>query len=135
MDKKNYLFKSLINAVGAFVYITCVAWLMFNSHGFIDQSNSFLVPVFMLLLFVISAAITATLVLGKPMSLYLGGLKKEGFILLFCTLGWLIIFLLGTAAILISQKQLDVLLLPFKMQRRDALLRERQGPKGQGKNA
>ena len=93
MKKSEYLLKSLINALGTFLYVSLVAWLLFNGEHAFDNNPSFLIPVFMLLLFIISASITSLLVLGKPIHLYLNGLKKEAFILLFATLAWLVIFI------------------------------------------
>lgn len=47
----------------------------------------------MLLLFVISATVTGFLILGKPITLYLDGAKKEAFRFLAMTVGWLAAFL------------------------------------------
>jgi hypothetical protein len=93
MKKSEYLLKSLINALGVLVYVSIVAWLLFNGEHIFDDKPSFLIPVFMLLLFIISASITSLLVLGKPIHLYLSGLKKEAFTLLFTTLAWLVLFI------------------------------------------
>lgn len=101
MKKSDYLLKSLLNAGGAFVYVALVAWLMFNAEMIFDGPENFLAPVFMLLLFVISASITGFLVLGKPIHLYLNNAKKEAFIFLFATLAWLLFFLVAVAAILL----------------------------------
>ncbi len=101
MSKATYLIKSFINAAGVFIYITAIAWFLFNGKNFFGNDNNWLVPVFMLLLFVISAAITGLLVLGKPAHLYFTGMKKEAVILLFATLAWLVVFLVLVMAILI----------------------------------
>jgi len=94
MKKSDYFLKSFLSAAGVFVYASAIAWLGFNSQAiFGNKPSSFLAPLFMLLLFVVSACITGLLVLGKPINLYLGGLKKEAFTLLFATLTWLVIFL------------------------------------------
>ncbi|MBU6500867.1 MAG: hypothetical protein KGJ89_01975 [Patescibacteria group bacterium] len=94
MKNHNYFLKSLINAVCVFVYVAGVAWIGFNSQNiFGPQRSSFLDPLFVILLFVISAAITGLLVLGKPILLYLDNHKKEAFTMLFATLAWLVIFL------------------------------------------
>ena len=90
--KKEYILKSLRNAVGVLVYISGVALVMFNMEHAFDNEPSFLVPVLMLLLFVTSAAITGLLVLGKPIMLYLDNQKKEAFTFLIMTLAWLITF-------------------------------------------
>ncbi len=100
MKKSEYLLKSLINALGVLVYVSIVAWLLFNGEHIFDDKPSFLIPVFMLLLFIISASITGLLVLGKPVHLYLSGLKKEAFTLLFTTLAWLILFIVIVITVL-----------------------------------
>jgi hypothetical protein len=92
MKKSEYILKSLINAVGVLIYVSIVAWLLFNGEHVFDNKPSFLIPLFMLLLFIISASITSLLVLGKPIHLYLSGFKKEALTLLFATLIWLAIF-------------------------------------------
>ena len=76
---------------------------MFNGQEIFGEVSNFLMPLFLLLLFVISAAITGLLVLGKPVHLYLSGLKKEAFILLFATLAWLVISLAVVAVVLVLQ--------------------------------
>jgi len=101
MKTPDYLVKSFLNAVGVFVYVSLVAWLMFNNQMIFGKSASFLMPLFILLLFVISASITGLLVLGKPIHLYLNGYKKEAFTLLFATLAWLTLFLLMIIALLV----------------------------------
>ena len=95
--------KSLVNAAGVFIYVFAVAWVGFNSQRIFGDSASFLQPLFVLLLFVISASITGLLVLGKPIHLYLGGLRKEAFTLLFATLAWLIFFLIFVVIVLLLQ--------------------------------
>ncbi|MGC9599469.1 MAG: hypothetical protein ABSE18_03740 [Minisyncoccia bacterium] len=103
MKKSEYVSKSLISAVGTFLYVAAVAWLGFNSQAIFGRTTSFLTPLFALLLFVVSASITGLLVLGRPIYLYLNGLKKEAFVLLFATLAWLILFLIGVVIVLLLQ--------------------------------
>jgi hypothetical protein len=93
MKKTDYLMKGFINAGGVLIYISAVAWLGFNSQRFFGGRSDFLIPVFALLLFVISASITGLLVLGKPILLYWDGRKRESVVLLFATLAWLVFFL------------------------------------------
>lgn len=98
MKKSEYILKSLPHAFGVLAYTTGVAWLLFNAGNiFGNKPDNFLAPLLMLLLFVVSAATTGLLVLGKPIHLYLSGLKKEAFIFLFATLLWLIFFVLIVA--------------------------------------
>ena len=96
MKKSQYIFKSFINALGVLAYISGVALIMFNMEHAFDNEPSFLVPVLMLLLFVTSAAITGSLVLGKPVMLYLDNQKKEALVFLVYTLAWLVIFMVLT---------------------------------------
>lgn len=91
--RSKYLLRGFAHAAGVFIYVAGVAWLVFNSQRLFGRPASFLVPLFVLLLFVISASVTGLLVLGKPTHLYLSGLKRDAFTLLFVTLGWLILFL------------------------------------------
>ncbi|MBI4359360.1 MAG: hypothetical protein HY577_02145 [Candidatus Nealsonbacteria bacterium] len=101
MKKLEYFWKSLLNALGVFLYTSAVAWLLFNGQVIFGQAPSFLVPLFLLLLFIISASVTSLLVLGQPIHLYLSGLKKEAFGLLFATLAWLIFFVVAVTIILL----------------------------------
>ncbi|QQR82588.1 hypothetical protein IPJ70_00535 [Candidatus Campbellbacteria bacterium] len=116
MKTFDYILKSFMNAGGVCIYVSGIAWLGFNTQG-IDNVAGFALPVFMLLLFVVSASITGGLVLGKPILLYLEGMKREALILFFTTLGWLIVFLVVIASTLFysqathnetDQKKIDV---------------------------
>lgn len=55
----------------------------------------------MLLLLIISATVTGFLVIGKPLQLYVSGQKSEGLKLLGRTLGWLAVFAIIVAGIMI----------------------------------
>ncbi len=102
MQKLSDSVRGLLNAAGVFVYVSLVAWFMFNGeHLFGGDGKSFLIPVFMLMLFVLSAAITGSLVLGKPILMYLDGQKKEAVKLFFITLGWLSLFMLIVVGVLL----------------------------------
>lgn len=103
MPKPSIFIKSFSSALGVLLYISGVAWLGFNSQFIFGQDSNLLIPVFVLLLFVVSACVTGLLVLGKPIYLYVEGHKKEAFRLFFATLGWLIFFLAGVVLILVSQ--------------------------------
>lgn len=77
---------ALINSLGTAIYIALVAFLMTNGNRFFGQGNSILGGIGVLLLFTLSALIVGTLVLGKPLMLYLDGQKKEAVKLLFYTI-------------------------------------------------
>ncbi|MBI2054985.1 MAG: hypothetical protein HYT39_02710 [Candidatus Sungbacteria bacterium] len=67
MKKSDYFFRSLVNAAGVFIYMSGVAWLGFNNQMIFGKPTNFLTPLFVLLLFVISASVTGLLVF-EPIS-------------------------------------------------------------------
>jgi len=100
--KQSKYYISFLSASGVFIYVASVAWFLFNGEAIFGEGESFIIPLFMMLLFVISAAVTGLLVLGKPIHMYLSGSKKEAFTVLFATLGWLVLFLIIIVLALIS---------------------------------
>jgi len=99
----NTLFISLASAAGVLIYISTLSFLLSSTRNLNIPEPNFLIPVFMLTLFVVSAAITGSLVLGKPILMYWDGQKKEALKLLFSTLGWLVLFLFLVGALLLVQ--------------------------------
>ena len=87
----NYAF---LQSAGTFIYISAVAWLLFNGKPLFGEFEGFGAPMAMLLLFVLSATLTGALVLGRPIHLYLSGAKKESFKLLAATVTFLFLFTL-----------------------------------------
>lgn len=82
--------QALINSISTAVYIILVVSFIFSLQKFQILEGTVFIPIAMLLLFVSSAGITGTLVLGKPIMLYLDGKKKEAVSLLGYTLGILL---------------------------------------------
>lgn len=83
-----------IHALGVVVYVALVVTLISNvEHLFSDSMPGILGPIAMLTLFVFSALLTGGLVLGKPIMLYLDGMKKEAVRMLFYTGAWLFTFM------------------------------------------
>ncbi len=102
MNLKKYILRGLLHAAGVVAYVSGLANLIFNGKTIFDKEpNTFLVPVLFLLIFIISASITSFLVFGKPIQLYLAGLKKEALTLLFSTIGGLVAFLVLIGIIVI----------------------------------
>lgn len=102
MKNTSNLFKGFLSAAGVLVYVCVVGLLLFYAEDIFGKASpSFVIPMFMMLLFVVSALITGLLVLGMPIHLYLSGSKKEAFKLLFITLVWLAFFLILVALVLI----------------------------------
>ena len=83
--------QALINAVAGFLYVLLIAWSMFRIGDLMPEEDTFLAPTTFLLLFVVSAAIEASLILGQPIMLFLDGKKSEAVRLLAMTIGWLFV--------------------------------------------
>ena len=78
---------ALLNSLGTSVYVIAIAsFLYFLGKNFPGGNESVFIPIFMLMLFVFSAAFTGILVFGRPIMWYLDGKKKEALSLLFHTL-------------------------------------------------
>jgi hypothetical protein len=94
--------RAFMNALGTGVYITLVSLFLSNGERwFGGKEDTFAMPLFMMLLLVISASVTGFLVLGKPVMMYHEGDKKEAVKLLFSTIGWLLIFAIVTILFII----------------------------------
>ncbi len=100
MKKSEIAVSSLWNAVGVLLYVLFVSQVLANGERLFGSGKSAVIPVFMLLLLIVSATVTGTLVLGKPILLYLDGRKKESVVQLAMTVGWLTLFLAGAAGIM-----------------------------------
>ncbi|OGI42631.1 MAG: hypothetical protein A2593_00970 [Candidatus Moranbacteria bacterium RIFOXYD1_FULL_44_9] len=81
-------------ALGEAMYIGLVALLMGSAERVFSNTpdNKILAPITFLLLFVLSAAVSGALVLGKPVLMYVEGKKKEALELFGFILFWLFIF-------------------------------------------
>ncbi|MFA5841738.1 MAG: hypothetical protein WC835_02125 [Candidatus Paceibacterota bacterium] len=94
----NIIKNAAINAMGTALYVALVATFLSNTQYIFGRDGgdpkSVLVPIAMLLLLILSAAITGSLVLGKPILWYLDGKKKEALSLLAYTLGDLFIIMI-----------------------------------------
>lgn len=89
-----------LHALGTALYITLVASFMFYASRIFPSKKEdiALIPIAMLLLLVLSASVTGSLVFGRPVLWYLDGKKKEAVSLLMATLGFL--FLITIFALL-----------------------------------
>ena len=97
MNKIILLKQALINSLGTLVYCGLIAYLMINGEELFGKANSIFGVVAFLMLFVLSAAIVGSLVLGRPIIYYLDGKKKESIFLLIYTI---VVLFLFTAVIL-----------------------------------
>lgn len=98
-----------INALLATLYISLVASIMFYSPK-VEQTNpSVLIPIAVLSLFVLSAAIMGFLFLGTPLQMYFEGQHKKAIQFFFKTVGSFatITLLVFIALFLLSQGRLQ----------------------------
>ena len=90
----------IINALSATLYIALVASIMFNMEKTPDGVDSILVPIAMLSLFVLSAAVMAYVFCFNPIQLLVEGKKAEAGNLFLKTIGvFAIITLLAFCAL------------------------------------
>jgi hypothetical protein len=88
-NNKKLLLHSFGHALLVIIYTSGVACIPFYGQRIFKQKDTIFTPVAVLLLFVVSAAIVGTLVLGRPVLLYLDGKKPEALKMFGYTLGWL----------------------------------------------
>lgn len=87
---KNQITKyALINSLVATAYIALVATLMSNAETLFGKQDSPISTMAFLLLFVISAAVMALTIFGRPLVWYLDGQKTEAIKLALYTIGFL----------------------------------------------
>ena len=86
----------LFSAVGAAAYITLVASVMFYVPKFVGKTETIVVPIAVLCLFVLSAAVMGYLFFFQPFQLYMDNKKEEAVSVFLKTLG---VFALITACI------------------------------------
>mgnify|MGYP001619982831 CR=1 FL=1 len=91
-DKKLFLL-SVLNSLGVLAYVSLVVLFMSNTQNIFGQGDNPMIGVVMLLLLILSALITGSLVLGRPILYYLEGQKREGVRLLLFTIIDLVIIL------------------------------------------
>ncbi len=94
---KTIIKRALINSLSTFAYIVLIGIFFRNIEKInFGEHDTVLAPIFMLMLFVLSAALTSSLMFGQPVFWYLDGKKKESLQLLGYTLG---IFFLTTLVV------------------------------------
>jgi hypothetical protein len=83
---RGILKSACLNAAATAAYVIGIGSLLFYAPQFFGRLKTPLIPIAMLLLLVFSAALTGSLMLGKPALWYLDGKKKEALSLLVATL-------------------------------------------------
>lgn len=98
---------AFINALLTALYIALIASFLFYTPAlFPDDPDTVMIPIFMLSLFVFSAALTGLLVVGRPLMWYLESKKREAVLLFLWTLGFffLITLVLFSSFVVTSSK-------------------------------
>jgi hypothetical protein len=91
--KYSYPFIGFIQATGLVIYIGLIDFFITTiGNKFNSSVANFYAPILMLLLFTISAVISASLVLGKAGILFWNKKYKESFTLLGWTVGWSVFY-------------------------------------------
>lgn len=83
--------RGFVNALGTCAYIAVLVFVMTHVVAKFSGPDTIAAPMAFLTLFVLSAAVTGGLVLGKPILMYLDNKKKEAVELFFYTVGWLFV--------------------------------------------
>ena len=90
MKKNKLILWGLLDALATAVYAALVALFMSNADRiFGKMEGGPLGMAAFLMLFVLSAAVCGSLILGRPIILYSNNSKKEALVLFGCTLIWL----------------------------------------------
>jgi hypothetical protein len=93
INKFSLPFLAFLQATGLLIYVSLISLFMLSANQIFGNFPNFFGPIAFLLLFVISATISALLVLGRTGFLFWEKRYKESFSLAFWTLGWLIFYL------------------------------------------
>lgn len=106
MKDSKLIVRGVLSAVGVAVYVFLLSLFLNNgSKIFGEVDNKLIAPVLFLLTFVFSALVTGSLVLAKPIMLFIEGAKKEAVKLLFYTGAALFVLVLITGVILYIFRQ------------------------------
>lgn len=103
-DKMNLFKRAIINSFGTTVYIAIVSLVMSNGNRIFGQGDNIFTGVGILLLFTLSALVVGSLVLAKPIMLYIDGSKKESVKLLTQEISILAVFTIIYLVILALNK-------------------------------
>ena len=89
MKNSKLILQGFLFSLGVVAYVLLVVLIMVNGNSLFGTMNNYWGPLAMLLLFTVSAAITGSLVFGKPVYLFLNGFKSESVKLALYTIGFL----------------------------------------------
>ncbi len=87
--------RSFLNAFGTVAYVSLISLVMSQGSKIFGEKDTAVTPIAALSLFVLSAAVTGSLVVGKPLLLYIENQKSDAVKLFIYTLCWLGLFTLS----------------------------------------
>ena len=100
MNRQTIIKYAFLHAVATVVYVALVALIITNSNTLFGKQPSILTAMAFLLAFVVSAAITGSLVLGRPALWYFNGNKNEAIKLALYTIAFICLITLIVLAVL-----------------------------------
>ncbi len=89
MHKSQIIKSALINSLSAAVYVIIVGSFLYYGPSRFGPINSVIVPIALLLLLVLSAALLGLIIFAKPVMMYLNDSKKEALQLVSYTVAFL----------------------------------------------
>ena len=93
--------RSFLQAAGVVAYVTAVSAVMSFLEGRVNAEPGWFGPAVFLSLFVVSAAVTSSLVFGSSILLYLDGSKQRAVRLAAATVAWLAAFVVVSIAVIV----------------------------------
>jgi len=102
MSKSKIIFYSLLHALGVLAYIVAIGLFIQALNTILPGPDGFgtIIPVLLLLVF--SAAVMAILVFGRPVYLFLNGMKTESIYFLGYTMIWLLIIIIVVFSLFVT---------------------------------
>lgn len=99
MTNKKIWIIAVLDGISTGLYVALVAVFMTYANNFFGEADSALGGIAILMLMVLSVAVVGTLILGRPLMMYLDGAKKEAVKTLGFTI--LVLFILTALALII----------------------------------
>jgi len=94
MENKKLIYYGAIHSLGVAAYVSLLVLFMDNAERLFGKNDNIMTGIIVLLIFIFSALVTGSLVLGRPIMFYLDGKKAEAVKLLFYTRAGLFVLLL-----------------------------------------
>lgn len=99
MNKPKLILIGFLDTLGASLYILLVATFMNYAGKHFPKEDGILAPVTFLTVFMLSALVTSSLILGYPIWLYFEKRKREALFAFVSVVSWLFIFLIALSVI------------------------------------